>query len=85
MYEFFDRLINVAIPRIRDLRGLNPDSFDGRGNYTLGVSEQFIFPEIDYDQIKEVFGMDITFVTTAKTDEESYELLKEFGFPFIRR
>ncbi len=82
MYEFFDRLINVAIPRIRDFRGLNPDSFDGRGNYTLGVSEQFIFPEIEYDQIKEVLGMDITLVTTVKTDEEARDLLVRFGMPF---
>lgn len=82
MYEFLDRLINVAMPRIRDFRGLNPESFDGRGNYTLGVSEQFIFPEIEYDQIKEVFGMDITLVTNAATDKEAYELLVRFGMPF---
>ncbi len=85
MFEFFDRFINVAIPRIRDFRGLNPDSLDGRGNYTLGVSEQFIFPEIDYDQIKEVFGMDITFVTTAKTDEDARDLLIRFGMPFRKK
>ncbi len=82
MFEFLDRLVNIAIPRIRDFRGLNPDSFDGRGNYTLGISEQFIFPEIDYDKVKEVIGMDITIVTTAETDEEALELLKRFGLPF---
>ena len=85
MYEFLDRLVNVAIPRIRDFRGLNPDSFDGRGNYTLGVSEQFIFPEIEYDQIKNVFGMDITVVTTAKTDEEARDLLSKLGMPFRKK
>jgi len=85
MYEFFDRLINVAIPRIRDFRGLDPDSFDGRGNYTFGVSEQFIFPEIEYDQIKEVFGMDITMVTTAETDEDARDLLTRFGMPFRKK
>ncbi|MEA1913152.1 MAG: 50S ribosomal protein L5 [candidate division WOR-3 bacterium] len=82
MFEFLDRLINVAIPRIRDFRGLNPNSFDGRGNYTVGVSEQFIFPEIDYEKVKEVIGMDITLVTTAKKDEDAMELLKRFGMPF---
>ncbi len=82
MYEFLDRLVNVAIPRIRDFRGLNPDAFDGRGNYTLGISEQFIFPEIDYDKVKEVIGMDISIVTTAENDEEALELLKKFGLPF---
>ncbi len=82
MFEFLDRLVNVAIPRIRDFRGLNPDSFDGRGNYTLGISEQFVFPEIDYDKVKEVIGMDITIITTAETDEEAKELLKRFGLPF---
>lgn len=82
MFEFLDRLVNVAIPRIRDFRGLDPDSFDGRGNYTIGISEQFIFPEIDYDKVKEVIGMDITLITTAETDEESLELLKRFGLPF---
>ena len=85
MYEFFDRLVNVAIPRIRDFRGLEPDSFDGRGNYTLGVSEQFIFPEIEYDQIKNVFGMDITVVTTSKTDEEARDLLSKLGMPFRKK
>ncbi len=82
MYEFLDRLVNIAIPRIRDFRGLDPDSFDGRGNYTLGISEQFIFPEIDYDKVKEVIGMDITITTTAKNDEEGLELLKKLGLPF---
>jgi large subunit ribosomal protein L5 len=82
MYEFLDRLIAVALPRIRDFKGINPKGFDGRGNYTLGVTEQIIFPEIDIDKVSKVAGMDITFVTTAKTDEEAMELLKEFGFPF---
>uniref|UniRef100_A0A7C4UHB7 Large ribosomal subunit protein uL5 n=1 Tax=candidate division WOR-3 bacterium TaxID=2052148 RepID=A0A7C4UHB7_UNCW3 len=82
MYEFFDRLVNVAIPRIRDFRGLSPDSFDGRGNYTFGVSEQLIFPEIEFDKVQNIFGMDITFVTTAKTDEEAKELLTLLGVPF---
>lgn len=82
MYEFLDRLVNVAIPRIRDFRGLDPDSFDGRGNYTIGISEQFIFPEIDYDKVKEVIGMDISIVTTAENDEDALELLKKFGLPF---
>jgi len=82
MYEFLDRLIAVALPRIRDFRGINPKGFDGRGNYTLGVTEQIIFPEIDIDKVGKVTGMDITFVTTANTDEEAMELLKEFGLPF---
>ena len=82
MYEFLDRLIAVALPRIRDFRGINPKAFDGKGNYTLGVTEQIIFPEIDIDKITKVRGMDITFVTTANTDEEAMELLKEFGVPF---
>lgn len=82
MYEFLDRLISVALPRIRDFRGINPKGFDGRGNYTLGVTEQIIFPEIDIDKVNKITGMDITFVTTAKTDEEAMELLKEFGLPF---
>ncbi len=82
MYEFLDRLIAVALPRIRDFRGINPKGFDGQGNYTLGVTEQIIFPEIDIDKVGKVTGMDITFVTSAKTDEEGMELLKEFGFPF---
>jgi len=85
MYEFLDRLINVALPRVRDFRGLSDKSFDGRGNYTLGVKEQIIFPEIDIDKIARVMGMDITFVTTAKSDNEAYELLKEFGVPFIKK
>lgn len=85
MYEFFDRLVNVAIPRIRDFRGLPPDSFDGRGNYTFGVKEQVIFPEISYDKVKRILGADITIVTTAETDEESYELLREFGMPLRRK
>ncbi|KPL07804.1 50S ribosomal protein L5 [bacterium SM23_57] len=85
MYEFFDRLMNVAIPRIRDFRGLSDRSFDGRGNYSMGIREQIIFPEIDYDKIDKIRGMNITIVTTANTDEEALELLKEFGFPFRRR
>jgi len=85
MYEFLDRLINVALPRVRDFRGLSDKSFDGHGNYTLGIKEQIIFPEIDIDKITRVMGMDITFVTTAKSDNESYELLKEFGVPFIKK
>jgi large subunit ribosomal protein L5 len=82
MYEFLDRLIAVALPRVRDFRGVNEKSFDGRGNYTLGVTEQIIFPEIDIDKVTRITGMDITFVTTANTDEEAYELLKELGMPF---
>ncbi|MEA2479626.1 MAG: large subunit ribosomal protein [Thermoleophilaceae bacterium] len=82
MYEFLDRLLSVAIPRIRDFRGLSPRSFDGRGNYTIGVREQIIFPEIDYDAIDQVRGMDITITTTATTDEEAYALLEAFGTPF---
>ena len=82
MYEFLDRLIAVALPRVRDFRGVNEKSFDGRGNYTLGVTEQIIFPEIDIDKVNRITGMDITFVTTAETDEEAYELLKELGMPF---
>ena len=81
MWEFLDRLITVAIPRIRDFRGLNPDGFDGRGNYSMGVTEQIIFPEIDYDKIKRINGMNITFVTTAPTDAEARELLKQLGMP----
>lgn len=84
MWEFFDRLISLAIPRIRDFRGLNPSSFDGRGNYTFGVNEQLIFPEVDYDRIDAPRGMDITIVTTARTDAEGRELLDAFGFPFRR-
>jgi large subunit ribosomal protein L5 len=82
MYEFLDRLISIAIPRIRDFRGLNARSFDGRGNWTMGVREQIIFPEIDYDGIDQVRGLDITITTTAQTDEEAYALLSEFGMPF---
>ncbi len=82
MYEFLDRLITVAIPRIRDFRGINPKSFDGRGNFNMGVKEQIIFPEIDVDKIDKIIGLDITIVTSARTDEEGLALLKEFGFPF---
>lgn len=82
MYEFLDRLIAVALPRVRDFRGVNEKAFDGRGNYTLGVTEQIIFPEVDIDKVNKITGMDITFVTTANTDEEAYELLKELGMPF---
>jgi large subunit ribosomal protein L5 len=82
MYEFLDRLINVAIPRIRDFRGMSPKSFDGRGNYNMGVQEQIIFPEIDYDKIDKIRGLDIAFTTTAKTDEEGRALLAAFSFPF---
>jgi large subunit ribosomal protein L5 len=82
MYEFLDRLISVSLPRIRDFRGINPKGFDGSGNYTLGVTEQIIFPEIDIDKVNKVTGMDITFVTSANTDEEAMELLREFGLPF---
>ncbi len=82
MYEFLDRLIAVALPRVRDFKGVNEKSFDGRGNYTMGITEQIIFPEIDIDKVNKITGMDITFVTTAKTDEEAFELLKELGMPF---
>jgi large subunit ribosomal protein L5 len=82
MYEFLDRLIAVALPRVRDFKGVNEKSFDGRGNYTLGVTEQIIFPEIDIDKVNRITGLDITFVTTANSDEEAYELLKELGKPF---
>ena len=82
MYEFLDRLIAVALPRVRDFKGINDKSFDGRGNYTLGVTEQIIFPEIDIDKVNKITGFDITFVTTAQTNEEAYELLKELGMPF---
>ena len=84
MYEFLDRLMSVAIPRIRDFRGLNPRSFDGRGNYNMGVKEQIIFPEIDYDKVDQVRGLDIAITTSARTDEESYALLEAFGMPFAR-
>jgi large subunit ribosomal protein L5 len=82
MYEFLDRLLTIALPRVRDFKGVNDKGFDGRGNYTLGIKEQIIFPEISIDKIKSISGMDITFVTTAQNDEESYELLKAFGMPF---
>ena len=84
MYEFADRLINLALPRVRDFRGVNQNSFDGRGNYALGIKEQLIFPEIEYDKVDKVRGMDIIFVTTAKTDEEARELLKLLGMPFSK-
>ena len=84
MYEFLDRLLNVALPRVRDFRGINPNSFDGRGNYNLGIKEQLIFPEIEYDKIDKVRGMDICLVTTAKTDEEAKELLTLMGAPFAK-
>lgn len=82
MYEFVDRLVNLALPRVRDFRGVNPNAFDGRGNYALGIKEQLIFPEIEFDKVDKVRGMDIIFVTTAKTDEEARELLAQFGMPF---
>ena len=82
MYEFLDKLVNVALPRVRDFRGVSPRGFDGRGNFTLGVKEQIIFPEIDYDKIDKIKGMNITIVTTAKTNEEARELLRELGMPF---
>lgn len=85
MYEFLDRLISVALPRVRDFKGVPDKSFDGHGNYTLGIKEQIIFPEIDADKITRVSGMDVTFVTTSKTDTEAYELLKELGMPFVKR
>ena len=84
MYEFLDRLFNLALPRVRDFRGINPNSFDGRGNYNMGIKEQLIFPEIDYDKIDKIRGMDIIMVTTAKTDEEARELLSLMGAPFVR-
>jgi large subunit ribosomal protein L5 len=82
MYEFLDRLVSVSLPRVRDFKGINDKSFDGRGNYTLGVTEQIIFPEIDIDKVNKITGLDITFVTTANTNEEAFELLKEMGMPF---
>ena len=84
MYEFADRLINLALPRVRDFRGVNPNALDGRGNYALGIKEQLIFPEIEYDKVDKVRGMDIIFVTTANTDEEARELLTQFGMPFAK-
>lgn len=83
MFEFLDRLVNIALPRVRDFRGLNPKSFDGRGNFSMGVKEQIVFPEIDYDKVDTIRGMDIIVVTTAKTDDEARELLKRFQFPFV--
>ena len=85
MYEFLDRLVNLALPRVRDFRGINPNSFDGRGNYALGIKEQLIFPEIEYDKIDKIRGMDVIVVTTAKTDEEGRELLTQFGMPFAKQ
>ena len=82
MYEFLDRMVAISLPRVRDFKGINDKSFDGRGNYTMGVNEQIIFPEIDIDKVNRISGMDITFVTTARTNEEAYELLKEMGMPF---
>lgn len=84
MYEFVDRLINLALPRVRDFRGVNPNAFDGRGNYALGIKEQLIFPEIEYDKVDKIRGMDVIFVTTAKTDEEARELLAQFNMPFAK-
>ena len=84
MYEFLDRLVNLALPRVRDFRGVNPNAFDGRGNYALGIKEQIIFPEIEYDKVDKVRGMDIIFVTTANTDEEARELLAQFNMPFAQ-
>tara|TARA_B100001741_G_C16159763_1_gene417481 strand:- start:11 stop:553 length:543 start_codon:yes stop_codon:yes gene_type:complete len=83
MYEFLDRLVTIALPRVRDFRGVNPKSFDGKGNYSLGLKEQYIFPEIEYDTVDSPRGMDVTIVTTAKTDDEAKELLKSFNFPFV--
>ena len=85
MYEFLDRLVNLALPRVRDFRGVNPNAFDGRGNYALGIKEQLIFPEVEFDKIDKVRGMDVIFVTTAKTDEEARELLAQFNMPFQKR
>ena len=83
MYEFIDRLVNIALPRVRDFRGLSPNAFDGRGNYSLGIKEQIVFPEIDYDRVDDIRGLDIVIVTTAKTDQEARALLKGFDFPFV--
>jgi len=82
MYEFFDRLVNIALPRVRDFRGLSPKSFDGRGNFTIGITEQLIFPEIEYDKVERISGFSVTFVTSSNTDEEAYKLLKLLGMPF---
>ena len=84
MYEFLDRLVNLALPRVRDFRGVNPNAFDGRGNYALGIKEQIIFPEIEYDKVDKVRGMDVIFVTTANTDEEARELIRLFGMPYVK-
>ena len=83
MYEFLDRLVNIALPRVRDFRGLNPKSFDGRGNYSMGLKEQIVFPEIDYDHVDNIRGMEIVVVTTANTDDEARALLRRFNFPFV--
>lgn len=85
MYEFLDRLVSISLPRVRDFRGVNDKSFDGRGNYTMGLTEQIVFPEIDIDKVSKIMGMDITFVTTANTDAEAYALLKEIGMPFVKK
>ncbi len=85
MYDFLDRLVNLALPRVRDFRGINPNGFDGRGNFALGIKEQIIFPEIEYDKIDKVRGMDVIIVTTAKTDEEARELLRQFGMPYAKQ
>ena len=85
MYEFLDRLLNTAIPRVRDFRGVDDNGFDGRGNYTIGIREQIIFPEINYDKVVKIRGLNVTIVSSAHTDEEAYELLKAFGMPFRRR
>jgi large subunit ribosomal protein L5 len=85
MYEFLDRLISIALPRVRDFRGVSDKSFDGHGNYTMGIKEQIVFPEIDVDKVSRITGLDVTFVTTAPSDVECYELLKELGMPFVKR
>ena len=85
MYDFFSKLVNIALPRVRDFRGISPKSFDGRGNFSMGVKEQIIFPEIDYDKVDVILGMNITIVTTAETDEEAYDLLLSLGFPFRKK
>lgn len=85
MYEFYDKLVSISLPRVRDFRGVNPNSFDGRGNYSLGIKEQLIFPEIDYDKVLKIRGLDITIVTTAKTDEEGFALLNKLGMPFAKK
>ena len=85
MYEFLDRLLSVSLPRVRDFRGLSPRSFDGRGNYNIGITEQLIFPEVDYDKVEMIKGMNITIATTANSDEEAFELLNSFGFPFRKQ